>query len=116
MSAIVPNPAGGLDPEPDHPVLRQRPLDVEEQRTRWRIRAAQWRARQLAEAAFGPVARSDLVAMRPGGDFEGLLHLDVPFRSLEDHRRREALFLAAAGEDPILSSVPLLYVVGPDAA
>ena len=116
MSGFLPDNPAGLEPERDHPVLRQRPLDVAEQRTRWRIRAAQWRARELAEAAFGPVSRSDLVAMRPGGDFEGLLRLDVPFRDLDDHRHREALFLAAAREDPILTAVPLLYVVGPDAA
>jgi len=44
----------------------------------------------------------------------GLLRLDVPFDDLTKHRDREARFMAAVSIDPLLSAVPLLYVIGPD--
>lgn len=101
-------------PEPDHPRLHQRPPSRAERRARWEVRAAQWRARELAEGIFGAVSEMGLVGVRAGGPFRGLLRLAVPFADLDAHRVREARFLAAAASDPILSLVPLLYVIGPD--
>jgi hypothetical protein len=56
-----------------------------------------------------------LTGMRRGGDMRGLLRLDVPFDDLDVHRDREARFMAAVSTDPLLSTVPLVYVIGPDA-
>ena len=53
-------------------------------------------------------------AVRPVGPARGLLVLSVPFEDLERHRELEARFLAAAGADPVLTQVPLVYVFGPD--
>jgi hypothetical protein len=115
MSGLVPGRAMG-DPGrlPDAAQL-ERDLTREERRSRWAVRAAQWRARELAEIVFGGVTRSSLIGMRLGGAARGLLQLDVPFEDLDTHRAREARFLAAAGADPVLSQVPLVYVIGPAA-
>ena len=80
-------------------------------RERWEARAAQWRAREIAEAVFGGEVRARLVGPTPGG-FRGLLHLDVPFEGLAEHREREARFVAAATIDPVLARVPLVFVFG----
>lgn len=113
MSAFLPPSGHGPSGEPDHPKLLQRDLEVDELRARWAVRAAQWRARELAEAVFGDGVESSLVGMRPAGPARGLLLLDVPFRDVETHRAGEARFLAAADDDPVLSQVPLVYVFGP---
>lgn len=79
----------------------------------WELRSAQYRAWALAAVTFGPEVSVSLVG-RPGyPDFRGLLHLSVPFLDLEDHTRREALFLSWAGADPVLSRVPLIFVFEP---
>jgi hypothetical protein len=85
-------------------------LDVEEIRRRWEVRAAQWRARELAEAVFEGEVVARLSGRSARGAFRGLLHLEVPFADLASHRSREARFLASAGEDPVLSRVPLIVV------
>jgi hypothetical protein len=95
--------------------LQQRPLSPAEQRGRWEARAAQWRARELAEIFFGGVGAGRLLGLRAQGPTRGLLHLEVPFRDLPDHRDRERRFLEAAGSDPILSRIPLIYVLAPGA-
>ena len=80
----------------------------------WELRSAQWNAWVLAELAFGRKTRVSLVG-RPGyQSFRGLLYLSVPFRDLTDHRIRESLFLSWAGQDPVLTSVPLVFVFEPD--
>lgn len=109
-----PTPGRGPVAEPDHPRLRQRPFSPAEQKARWEVRAAQWRAREIAESVFGRVTSASLVSIRPAGPMRGLLHIEVPFRDLEIHTERERRFLAAAESDPILSQVPLVYVFGPD--
>ena len=76
------------------------------------MRAAEWRARELAETVFGRVAGASLLGLRLGGELRGLLHLEVPFVDLDVHRDRERRFLAAAADDPILTQVPLVYVFG----
>jgi hypothetical protein len=114
---LLPEPAaGGGLPEPEHPRLIQRPWSVAEQRARWEVRAAQWRARELAEVCFGDVSESSLTSLRPTGPLRGLLRLHVPFSDLGAHREREARFLAAVDSDPILTRIRLVYVIAPDAA
>jgi hypothetical protein len=87
-------------------------LARELEQDRWEARAAQWRARALAEAVFGGEVEARLEGHTIRGPFRGLLHLSVPFGGLAEHRGREAAFLAAAARDPVLTRVPLLYVFG----
>ena len=84
------------------------------ERARWEVRAAQWRARELAEAIFGRVGHMAMIGLRANGPIRGLLHLQVPFTNLEAHRTREDRFLAVVGADPVLARVQLVYVVGPE--
>jgi hypothetical protein len=79
-------------------------------RTRWERRSGQWRALALARYVFGEEASARLDGFPPRGGFRGLLHLEVPFLDLADHREKEALFLAMASVDPVLEQVPLIYV------
>lgn len=113
MSAFLPPFAQGRDPDPEKREHVDHVLDVEERRRRWEVRAAHWRAQALAEEVFQAPVESSLTGLRTSGELRGLLRLEVPFRELDDHREAEARFLAAAGGDPLLSTVPLLYVVGP---
>lgn len=114
MSGLVPVHPEGLGPERDHPALQQRPLRQDEQQARWEVRAAQWRARELAEGIFGRVGHMAMIGLRGSGPIRGLLHLQVPFTNLETQRKREDRFLAVAGADPLLARVHLVYVVGPE--
>jgi hypothetical protein len=82
-------------------------------RTRWERRAGQWRAVDLAREVFGEGAAGRLEGFPPRGGFKGLVHLEVPFRDMEDHRAREDLFLALASSDPVLERVPLVFVFAP---
>jgi hypothetical protein len=91
-------------------------LGIEEARLRWETRTAQWRARELAETIFGGEVSARLSGHTVRSGFRGLLHLDVPFTSLERHRSLEAVFLAVAARDPVLCRVPLVFVVGPGPA
>ena len=79
----------------------------------WEIRAAQWRARALAEIAFGEGVVVSLSGRIGYQAFRGLLTLSVPFRGLRDHREREAMFLTWARQDEALSRVPLVFVFEP---
>ena len=115
MSAFLPAHYGQGDGDPEHPRLQQEPASPAEQRARWEVRAAQWRAHELAHVVFGAVSDVGMISMRRGGDMRGLLRLEVPFDDLEAHRAREARFMAAVSMDPLLSTVPLVYVIGPDA-
>lgn len=114
MSAFLPSRPPGIDAERDHPRLQQRPLSRAELRARWEVRAAQWRARELAEAVFGRVRGMGVTGIRPDGLMRGLLRLDVPFDDLEAHRAREARFMAAVESDPVLANVRLVYVFAPE--
>lgn len=114
MTAFLPpSPPGGYV-DPDHPRLQERPLSPAEQRARWEVRAAQWRARELAEAVFGSVSAMGITAIRSSGPLRGLMRLDVPFHDLEVHSTLEARFMAAVEADPLLAHVRLVYVFGPD--
>lgn len=116
MTAFLPGRAVPGSDAPDHPRLHQEPLSPAEQRARWQVRAAQWRAYELACHVFGAVSDVGLIGMRREGSMRGLLRLDVPFSDVDLHREREARFMAAVGADPLLSSVPLVYVIGPHGA
>lgn len=114
MSGLLPARAGGRDPERDHPAQLERALTPSEVSARWEVRAAAWRARELAESVFGEV-ESALYGLRVNGPIRGLVRLDVRFVELDAHLDREDRFRALVALDPILSRVPLVYVVGPRA-
>ncbi len=50
--------------------------------------------------------------IRADGPLRGLLRLEVPFRDLADHHRRQQRFMVAASSDPLLAEVRLVYVFG----
>jgi hypothetical protein len=113
MMSLVPEPITHASlPEPEHPRLLQRPHSLAERRARWEVRAAQWRARELAEMVFGGITGSSLTGLRQDG-LRGLLRLDVPFEDLDAQRDREARFMAAVELDPVLTRVRLVYVFAP---
>lgn len=117
MSTLLPHPPGGGDDGLDLPQPRlQGVLTDAERAARWEVRAAQWRAMELAASAFGGEVRGTLLGLRTRGELRGLLKLDVPFAGLDAHRRREAAFLGMVGADPLMAEVPLVFVVGPDGA
>jgi hypothetical protein len=86
-------------------------LERVDERERWEVRAAQWRARALAEVVFGGEVQARVTG-RLRGPFRGLLHLDVPFHGLAEHRARERVFLSAAASDPVIARVPFVFVFG----
>ncbi len=116
MSDLIPRPASPFVPEhePTAPLVDR--LSQEDQLRRWQVRAAQWRALELAEESFGPGVGAKLVSLRTDGRLRGLLCLEVPFVSLGEHRMREADFMASVGSDALLRTIPLVYVVGPGEA
>lgn len=113
MSEFFPIPPqeGSDDPEPTG--WQDPRLDREEARSRWRVRAAQWRVLELARLIFGEETGMRLSRSGPGHPFRGLLHLEIPFRGLEEHRAREAIFLAWASRDPVVAGAPFIFVFDP---
>lgn len=94
--------------------LSHRPLFGERETARLRrVRAAAWRALELGRAVFGSTVTLRLRPAGGGGRLAGLLHLDVPFEDLADHRVREDVFTACAGRDPLLSRTHLVFVFNP---
>ena len=71
---------------------------------------------RLAEYVFGGVGESSLLGLRSQGAYRGLLRLHVPFVDLAAYRDQEARFLAAVEIDPVLTRVPLVYVIAPNVA
>lgn len=116
MSAFF-DPAGGTHPAGDGEETGHVDpfLEREEARRRWPTRAAAWRAAELAEIVFGGEVRVRLGGGSAAGPFRGLLHLEVPFEGLDRHARRERVFVACAGRDEVLASVPLVFVFTPRA-
>jgi len=104
----IESPLGGSAP---HGLVDPR-LDRQGHRARWAAQAARWRATELALLFFGSEARVRMEGSpgRPG--LQGILHLEVPFAGLDDHRTREAGFLSSVGVDELLRAVPLLFVFG----
>lgn len=86
------------------------------ERSPWQLRSAQWRAWALAEAAFGDGVRTHLAGMGGYRPFRGLLTVSVPFRTLQDHRERESMFLAWVSRDPVLTQVPFVFIFQPEPA
>ena len=113
MTAFLPEAASWREDDQPYPALLERSLLREDQLLRWEVRAAQWRAHELAVAAFGPGIQMSLTGLRQHGELRGLLRLDVPFQDLHGHLEREARFMASVNADPLLTRVPLIYVVGP---
>ena len=101
------------DSEPQGMVHLDPLLERRLARDPWKVRSARWRAWALAEMAFGKGVRASLSGQSGYDVFRGILSLTVPFRNLDDHRFREEIFLAWAGEDPVLSNVPLVFVFQP---
>lgn len=97
-----PAPHGLVDPR----------LDRSTYRARWAAQAARWRVVELARMAFGSDVEVRLEGSpgRPG--LQGLLHLEVPFQDLDDHRAREGFFLSTVRGDELLQAVSLLFVFG----
>ncbi len=83
------------------------------ERNPWQVRAAQWRAWALAEAAFGEGVRTSLSGRGGYNAFRGLLTVTVPFRGMDDHRNRESLFMAWVSRDPVLTRVPFVFLFEP---
>lgn len=112
MTPLFPRSVGSLPEGPAPHGLVDHRLDRQAYRARWSAQAARWRALELVRVVFGPEARVRLEGTpgRPG--LQGLLHIEVPFAGLDDHREREAFFLSAAGVDELLQAVPLLFVFG----
>lgn len=101
-------------PVHEHAPLSERHLFGERETVRRRrVRAAAWRALGLARAVFGPGVAFRLQPAAAPGRFGGLLHLDVPFEDLPDHRVREDVFSACAGRDPLLSRIHFVFVFNP---
>lgn len=113
MSELFPVAPADAAPEPEPTAWQDRRLDREEARSRWRVRAAQWRALELARALFGEETTARLALGDPARAFRGLLYLEVPFRDLDDHRFREAVFLACAGRDPVMAGTPFIFIFEP---
>jgi hypothetical protein len=100
-------------PDPERTIYVDPSLGEQSATWRWEARAAQWRARALAESVFGGEVDARLGGRVGRTPFRGLLHLGVPFRDLETHRALEAVFLSCASRDPILRRIPLVFVLGP---
>lgn len=97
-----PDPMGYLDPS-----LRREAIQ------RWELRALQWRAAALAETCFDGRVTPRLLAGGGFGPLRGMLELEVPFASLEDHREAEARFLAEARRDEVLGPRAMVFVFRP---
>jgi len=110
MTPFFPHRVGSLPDGPAPHGLVDHRLDRQAYRARWSTQAARWRAVELVRLVFGPAARVRLEGSpgRPG--LQGLLHIEVPFEGLDDHREREAFFLTSVAADEVLQAVPLLFV------
>jgi hypothetical protein len=116
LTAILPTGPGNLAREPEATSIQDPRRETEQQRFRWEIRAAQWRALEIARAIWGESVSASLSGYGSRGAFRGLLHLEVPLAGgsrfdLELHREREDAFTRAAGRDPVLERIPLVYLL-----
>ena len=112
MSDFFPRPPDPLRSEPEPTGTLDPTLDRREYRA-WEVRAAQWRALEVAEAIFGDGVRVALAHYPGRGPFAGLLHLDVPFTDLARHQELERVFCSCAGLDPVLSRIPFVFAFAP---
>jgi hypothetical protein len=100
-------------PEPQRSTYVDPTLGEQTASWRWEARAAQWRARELAESVFGGQVNARLTGRAGRQPFRGMLYLEVPFHDLATHRALEAVFLACASGDAVLGQIPLVFVLGP---
>jgi len=114
MNPFLPEPHGRGPLEPETTERLDPFLQKLVEKRPWELHSGRWRAWTLAEMAFGSGVSVSLAGRLGYAGFRGLLHLSIPFRTLEDHSRRESLFLSWAGEDPILSRLPLVFVFEPN--
>ena len=114
MNEIVPSNLFADLPDSEHLRLHLQTSEPAERQARREVRAAAWRAREIAEVVFGRVSESSLVGLRSDGPLRGLMRLDVPFVNLRMHEDRQAQFMAAVDLDPILERASLVYVIGPE--
>ena len=113
MSGIVPRRPWGGEERSDQPDTELQGVRSEaEVLGRWQVRAAQYRALELARDTFGQATRGSMTAVRHQGGIRGLMQLEVPFQDLDAHKAREETFMALASGDPLLTQVPLIYVMG----
>jgi hypothetical protein len=110
---LFPRGSDPVAPAPERTTYVDPTLEEQSAAWRWEARAAQWRARELAEIVFGGEVVARLSGRAGRAPFRGLLHLDVPFRDLDTHRALEAVFLSSASRDPVLGRIPLVFVLGP---
>jgi len=80
---------------------------------RWEVRAGEWAALELARHVFGDDTGVRLAGWPSRAPFRGMLTLQVPFRSMVDHRRREGVFLHLVARDPVLARVPFVFIFEP---
>ena len=114
MNEIFPSNLFTDLPCSEHLRLYLQSSEPAERQARREVRAAAWRAREIAEVVFGRVSESSLVGLRSDGPLRGLMRLDVPFVNLRVHEDRQAQFMAAVDLDPILERVGLVYAIGPE--
>jgi hypothetical protein len=107
------NPSG-FSPDPERTEHLDPLLSRRVETRPWQLRAAQWRAVELAELAFGEGVVGELAGRGGFSPFRGLLTLTVPFQELADHRRKEEVFLSWALRDPILTQVPFVFLFRPE--
>ncbi len=112
MSSILPQLPESEGFLPD--TVRLPDPDRERNVRRWVVRAAQWKALELAEQVFGPGVEARLEGDAGPPPFRGLVRLAVPFHGLERHWRRERIFTELAGQDEVLREAPLVFVFEPD--
>jgi hypothetical protein len=111
--SLLPGGPEPLPPEPEGTTYVDPTLGEQSAAWRWEARAAQWRARELAESVFGGQVNARLSGRAGRQPFRGLLHLEVPFSDLATHRALEAVFLSCASQDAVLGRIPLVFVLGP---
>jgi hypothetical protein len=103
----------GPAPGDGDPIELHLPSDRAESLRRWELRAAEWRAVVIAEAAFGGPVEPRLLGAGSAAGFRGLVELRVPFEDLGSHREAEDRFLAWARRDELLGRLPLIVVFTP---
>lgn len=116
MSAFLPTPPGGASSGPHRQELVEPRNRRHFDRARWSVQAARWQAVALAQEIFGGEVDSSMMGTPGREGFQAILSLGVPFVDLEQHREREGDFVRAAGADPVLCQVPLVFVFEPRVA
>ena len=110
--SVVPSRADGLDPD-ENPATLIVDGEIEEQHRRAILRVARWRAAAIAERIFGVPLDHRVIGAGSAAGFRGMLEFDVVFDRLDAHVERESAFVHAVRRDPLLGSLPLVYLFTP---